>query len=76
MNACMQAKLDFSIFILQFNFFNAFVSFERFDVSENARFCQGTAFLLGQGWADGLLGGLFPITSGLLPSGPRHFPLF
>ena len=24
MNSCIQAKLDFSIFILQFNFFNGF----------------------------------------------------
>jgi len=29
MNACIQPMLDFSIFILQFNFFNGFASLEK-----------------------------------------------
>jgi len=44
MNACIQAKLHFSIFILQFNFFNKFVPSESYDLSENVQFAKASAF--------------------------------
>jgi len=48
MKACMQAKIDFSVFILLFNFFNGFVSSERYDFAKNAHFSQLSAFSSGQ----------------------------
>jgi len=44
MNACIQAKLDFSIFILQFYFFNKSAPSESYDLSENVQFAQASAF--------------------------------
>jgi len=34
MSACIEVKLDFSIFILQFNFFNGFASSQRYSVAK------------------------------------------
>jgi hypothetical protein len=40
----MPAKLDFSFFILQFNFFNGFSASERHPFTENPYFGQLAAF--------------------------------
>jgi len=48
MNAFIQAKLDFSIYILQFNFFNAFATSERYVATQNARFAHPPEFSSGQ----------------------------
>ena len=44
MNGLIQANLDFSLFILQFNFFNGFASSERYDFAKNDRFVGLSAF--------------------------------
>jgi len=40
MNACLQVKHDFSIFILQFSFFNGCATSEKHDFPANANFCS------------------------------------
>jgi len=45
MSTCTQDKLDFSIFLLQFNFFNGFATSKRHDLSEDVRFAQQSPFL-------------------------------
>jgi len=56
MNACIHAKLNFSIFNFQFNFFNGFAPSERYDLLENAHFPQASAFSALQAPARQLLG--------------------
>ena len=67
--------------ILQFAFYNLTFSMHSY-LSRGSKFrrtpvfTEVSKFLLGQGWADGLLGGLFLVTLGLLPFGARHVPFF
>ena len=44
MNASMQAELDFSIFILQFNFFNKLASLARHNFAKTTSFTSLLAF--------------------------------
>ena len=48
MNTLIQAKLDFSIFILQFNFFNRCETSERCVFTHNAYFTHPPTFSSGQ----------------------------
>ena len=49
MNASIQATLDFSIFILQFNFFNGFAFSERYAFSKNAHFASTPVIVIRPG---------------------------
>jgi len=60
MNACIQDKLDFSIFIFQFNFFHGFASSGRYAFAMIAYFAQFPTFSLGYSSE-----GLFPSKEGV-----------